>query len=140
MDCNLNKLINHKKVAEKFKEATVSCPVFAHQEVGMSVLGVLCVNCCIRIQMVLDKRAELLRESKLAPEDIKLEPNCFVRWLQEPLKTYGEVVPVESHLNWTEINSECSRCKGNQVEPIIPKITEATEMRYVGRNDLRTRL
>jgi hypothetical protein len=140
MNCKLNKKINHQDVKAKFKEATVPCLIFARKELGMSVLGTVCANCCIRTYQVLEKRAELLRERKTSPEDIKLEPNCFVRWLQEPLKTHGEVVPKESHLNWTEINSECARCKGNQAEPIIAKVTEATEMRYVGRNDLRTRL
>ena len=138
MNCNLNKVINHKKVAEKFKEATVSCPVFAHKEVSMNVLGVLCTNCCIRTQMVLDKRTEFLRIGTVAPEDISLEPNCFVKLLTGVLKEYGEIIPRESLLNWSQISAECGRCKAGQHEPIVAK--EPTKMSYVGRNELRTRL
>ena len=138
MNCKLNKVINHTNVADKFKQATVSCPVFAHQESGMCVLGVICVNCCLRIQMVVEKRAELLRYGSVAPEDISLEPNCFVKLLTGVLKEYGEIIPRESHLNWSEISAECSRCKVGQREPIIAK--EPTKITQVGRNELRTRL
>ena len=138
MFCKLNKKIDHKHVEQKFKEATVSCPAFAHKEVSMNVLGVLCTNCCIRTQMVLDKRTELLRIGTVAPEDINLEPNCFVKLLTGVLKEYGEIVPRESHLNWSQISAECGRCKAGQHEPIIAK--DATKMSYVGRPDLRTRL
>jgi hypothetical protein len=138
MTCELYKKINHQGAPEKFKEATVSCPVFAHQQVGMSVLGILCSNCCIRIQMVLEQRGQLLKFGSIAPEDITLEPNCFVKLLNGVLKEYGEIVPKESHLNWSEISNECSRCKVGQREPIIAK--EPTKITQVGRNELRTRL
>ena len=136
MNCELN--INHKNVAKKFKEATVNCPVFAKQEVGMHVLGVLCVNCCLRIQMVLDMRNEMIRDTKVSPEDIKLDPNCFVNRLDGIFKEYGEIVPRDSYFNWTQIAFECGRCKAGQSKPIAD--APPTEMHYVGRNELRTRL
>jgi hypothetical protein len=140
MSCKLSNTISHQGARDKFKEATVPCSIFAHKETGMSVLGIICANCCIRTYQVIEKRAELLRDSIVDPKDIKLEPDCFVKLLPGVLREYGEVLPKECGRNWTEISKECARCKTSQTEPIIAKVTEATEMRYVGRNDLRTPL
>ena len=131
--CNLES-ISHRGVADKFKETFVRCPIFAHKESGMSVLGTLCSNCCIRVQQVLDKRAELLRVGSITLEDLERDPNCFVKQLAEILHDYGEVVPRVSTLNWSKISAECSRCKAGQNETI--KAKEATKITQVGRDGL----
>ena len=134
MKCDLE-LISHNNVADKFKDTFIRCPLFAHEEAGMHVPGMLCVNCCLRIQMVNEKKTELLLKGDISKEGLENDPNSFVIELTGLLRQYGEVVPKISTHNWSEIFEECAMCKAGQNESIVA--TEATKISQVGRDELR---
>lgn len=136
MKCELEKQINHRKVREQFRQTLIHCLLLKRQDVGMSSLGVLCGGCCLRIQMLLEAKADLLLRSIVNAEDYKRNPDVIREHLPERLNEYYLVLR-ELGKTMNDVSSACSHCRAESIDNKPVHATEAQEMTECGRNDLR---
>jgi len=133
--CALEKIIDHKKVDEKYKEL-LFCPNFEKEgNGGMKFTGIVCTNCCIRVQMVADALSGLILRGEFSLDELKERPDVFYSKLSPKLREYAETVSKETGKSWFEIKNECQRCKPTWVNSQeVPDEVEVTEMTSIARS------
>jgi len=136
MKCELEDMIDHGSIRQRFRETLVYCPLFQREGVGMSTLGVICGGCCLRIQQLLDAKADLLLRSVVSVEDYKRNPDVIQKHLPENLGEYHAALR-RLRKSIVDVSAECGRCKPEAVGDRPVKAAEKTEMNRCGVNDLR---
>lgn len=136
MKCELEKQINHREVREQFRQTLIHCLLLERHDVGMSSLGVICGGCCIRIQQLLEAKADLLLRSIISLEDYKRNPDMIMEYLPEHLKEYY-VGLRRLGKTMNDVSSACSHCRAEHIGKKPVHASEAQEMTECGRNDLR---
>jgi len=135
MRCELETLVEHSNIREQFRQALIPCPLMEKRETGMFSLGVVCGGCCIRLQMFVEAKSDLLLRSVVSVEDYKRNPDVIAEHLPEHLKQYYIALRKRGK-TVKDVAEECSRCKPS---PIGDKHTKAEgqEMTQCGGADLR---
>jgi len=138
MKCELEKQkqIEHGKIREQFRRTLLHCPLLEKQGVGMASLGTICANCCLKVQQLLEAKADLLLRSIVSVEDYKRDPNIIEEYLPEHLKEYYVAIR-KLGKTMRDVTSECSRCQVEAIGNKPVKATEKTEMTQCSRYDLR---
>ena len=135
MRCELETLVEHGDVREQFRQAFIACPLMEKRETGMFSLGVVCGGCCIRLQMLVEAKSDLLLRSVVSVEDYKRHPDVIAEHLPEHLKQYYIALRKRGK-TVNDVAAECSRCKPSPIGDKHPK-AKAQVMNRCGVNDLR---
>ena len=136
MKCKLQNQIDHSRIKEQFKKTYIECALLATEDIGMSSLGVLCCECCLRIQELVEAKKDLLLRQVFSVEDYKRNPDLIVDYLPERLQSYYAAL---KRLGKTvdDASSECGRCKAMPIDYTPTRASKMTAMTECGRNDLR---
>ena len=135
MNCDLEKLVNHNNMRDKFKNSFIYCPLMKKDDTGMFRLGVVCGGCCVRLQMLVEEKEALVLRNMITKEDLKRNPNILDSYLSENLKEYWEEISGMG-LTIDVIEDECKRCKAEPIED-KPEPSEPTEVTQCGREELK---
>ena len=129
MKCELERRIDHGKVKKEFKTTLVFCPLLARDSGHM---GVVCANCCLRVQQIVETVNDLVLRHVLSKDDLRRDPIHLLAHLDYRLRAYAEVVGRLSGKTWLEIPSICRRCNATPVVPTELPTADATEITHVG--------
>jgi len=135
MRCELESRVEHGNMREQFRETFIHCPLMERRETGMSSLGVVCGGCCLRIQQLLEAKADILLRSVVSVEDYERHPDAIAEHLPEHLQQYLLALR-RLGKTMNDVAAECKRCNPDPIGERHPR-AEAQAMNHCGVTDLR---